>query len=178
MHRLSAVTLAITLTSTTMVPLVAAAGTFACDKAGGSEAIVDACGARWTAATLRVHIAARNYGGDTKACLAKTAALLEVLAIKWVATGVYSSSYKLPCGKMPAVASADDGLLAKACPNKRLVIRKSRQRLRYQREPFAPGICGSGTFGSPTTRATPESGPQTLSGEGGSGSANFGPLKS
>lgn len=117
MHRLSAVTLAITLISATMVTPVVAAGSFACEKAGGSQAIVNACGAGWTAATLRVHIAARNYGGDTEACLAKTAALLEMLATKWVATGAYSSSYKLPCGKMPAVASADDGLLAKACPN-------------------------------------------------------------
>jgi hypothetical protein len=94
---------------------VSAAGTFACNKAGGSQVVIDACGARWSAANLRVHIAAKQYGGSDVACLTRMAATLDALAAKWLGSGA-SGSYTLPCGKLPAVASADDGLLATACP--------------------------------------------------------------
>jgi hypothetical protein len=57
-----------------------AASTFACNNAGGSQATIDACGARWSAANLRAHIAAKQYGGSNAACLTRTASALESLA--------------------------------------------------------------------------------------------------
>jgi hypothetical protein len=92
-----------------------AAGTFACNKAGGSQATIDACGARWSAANLRVHIAAKQYGGSDVVCLTRTATTLDALATKWLASGT-SGPYTLPCGNLPAAASSDDGLLGSACP--------------------------------------------------------------
>jgi len=106
------------LAALTVPPGIAsAAQTFACNRSGGAQAIIDACGARWSAANIRAHIAARTYGGSSVACLTKTAVALEALAAKWIARGRSDESYKLPCGALPAVASADDGALAQVCPS-------------------------------------------------------------
>lgn len=94
----------------------AASSSFACVKAGGGKTQIDACGARWAAADVRAHLAAQAFGGSSASCLARTADALDALATKWEALGK-ETPYALPCGALPAVASADDGVLAAACPN-------------------------------------------------------------
>ncbi len=84
---------------------------------GTDSAIVNACGARWEAANIRAHIAVGKYGGAPPACLDKTAQLLDQEAAKWLASNSYVKFTRWPCGAKPAVASADDGVLSKACPN-------------------------------------------------------------
>ncbi len=92
--------------------------TFEC-QGGTNAAVVNACGARWEAANIRAHVARRQYGGASSACLVKTAALLEQMSAKWLRTNAFSA-YKgrWPCGSEPAIARADDGILANACPRR------------------------------------------------------------
>jgi len=94
-----------------------AASTFRCDSPGGSRAVIEACGARWSAANIRVHLAANRNGGESEACLTTTAEALDRLATQWLANeNAEPPPYELPCGKLPAAASADDDLLGRACP--------------------------------------------------------------
>ena len=97
-------------------PPAAADATYGCDRSGGSATIVDACAVRWSAANIRAHLAAGSFGGSSKQCLSTTASFLDGLAAKWIAAGK-ETNYTLPCGK-PSAMNADDGLLARACPNR------------------------------------------------------------
>jgi hypothetical protein len=91
--------------------------TFQCDKAGGTTAIVNACGARWEAANVRAHVAAGQFGDSNAPCLTRYADLLQKLATQWVsANNFHPYSGPWPCGKRPKIGSADDGLLQGACP--------------------------------------------------------------
>lgn len=90
--------------------------TFQC-QGGQNTAITNACGARWEAANIRAHIAARKYGGYTPACLERTARVLEQRASAWISKNKYRPfEGPWPCGVEPWTAKADDGALAKACP--------------------------------------------------------------
>ncbi len=96
----------------------AAAATYECDG-GGNAAIVNACAVRWEAANIRAHVAAGVYGGATPKCLERTAALLDDIAGKWLKRNAFNAyNGPWPCGKDPAIAKADDGVLAAACPNR------------------------------------------------------------
>jgi len=87
-------------------------------EAGPNPAVVTACAARWEAANIRAHVAARDFGGASASCLTKTATLLDQIAAKSLATNrPLSFTGTWPCGKEPAIAKADDGALAQACPN-------------------------------------------------------------
>lgn len=105
--------------------LVPAAGTaqnapvtFECDG-GANAAIVNACAVRWEAANIRAHVAAGVYGGATPKCLERTAWLLDDVAGKWLKRNAFNPfNGPWPCGKHPALAKADDGVLAAACPSR------------------------------------------------------------
>lgn len=92
--------------------------TFEC-QGGTNAAVLNACGARWEASNIRAHVAGGQYGGATPGCLIKTASLLDEMAAKWLRTNAFSL-YKgpWPCGTEPAIAKADDGVLANACPRR------------------------------------------------------------
>jgi hypothetical protein len=97
---------------------VAGAPTYECDG-GANAAIVNACAVRWEAANIRAHVAAGVYGGATPKCLERTAWLLDDIAGKWLKRNAFNAyNGPWPCGKHPAIAKADDGVLAAACPNR------------------------------------------------------------
>ncbi|MGA3036060.1 MAG: hypothetical protein ABSE64_01145 [Vulcanimicrobiaceae bacterium] len=92
--------------------------TYECDG-GSNVAIVNACAVRWEAANIRAHVAAGAYGGATPKCLERTAWLLDDMAGKWLKRNAFNAyNGPWPCGKHPAIAKADDGVLAAACPNR------------------------------------------------------------
>jgi hypothetical protein len=63
-------------------------------------------------------VAAGVYGGATPKCLERTAWLLDDMAGKWLKRNSFNAyNGPWPCGKHPAIAKADDGVLAAACPN-------------------------------------------------------------
>jgi hypothetical protein len=96
----------------------AVAPTYECDG-GANAAIVNACAVRWEAANIRAHVAAGVYGGATPSCLERTAWLLDDMAGKWLKRNAFNAyNGPWPCGKHPAIAKADDGVLAAACPNR------------------------------------------------------------
>lgn len=89
-----------------------AAGSFACEKEHGSQAVIDACAARWTASNLRAHVATGRYSDRDVANFLATAERLETLATQWASSGKST----LFAEKLPAIANADDDVLAAACP--------------------------------------------------------------
>jgi len=86
-----------------------AAATFACNRPGGEKVVMDMCGARWTASNLRAHALAGNVRGSDVATFFGLAERLETLAAERFSHGRFE-------GQLPAAASADDGVLAAACP--------------------------------------------------------------
>jgi hypothetical protein len=93
-----------------------AASTFQCVRDDGNEAIINACGARWLAASIRAHVAVGDTQGYPERCLIAYAARLDGLAKQWIETGRYTMDRTpQPCGK---TMNNDDGLLAKLCPGK------------------------------------------------------------
>jgi len=113
--------LVIALVAEILVPSLPAAATESnqCVKPGGHAAIVKACGARWSATNIQAHVAAGQLGDDSAACLAQTAALLNAEAAQWSRSGSYVPyTGPQPCGHVPAVAAADDGLVATVCGDK------------------------------------------------------------
>jgi hypothetical protein len=115
----AALSSALVLTIVALLPLPAIAdGAYQCDSSAGNIAIVNACGARWRAANVRAHVAAKAISGQDASCASSYADVLEQLAAKWASAKVYSEfTGTWPCGSEPNVAS-DDGILEKACPNK------------------------------------------------------------
>jgi hypothetical protein len=113
------IVLALVLAAGFFAPIPAVAGSeYQCDKAGGNTAIVNACGARWQAANVRAHLGSGSQSNHDTACLTSYADLLEQLASNWAATKKYSEyTGPWPCGFKPE-SPDDDGMLAKACPNK------------------------------------------------------------
>jgi hypothetical protein len=92
--------------------------TYQCDG-GPNAAIVNACAVRWEAANIRAHVAVNAYGGATPRCLIQTAGLLDDIAAKWLKRNAFRAfNGPWPCGKDPAIARADDGVLSQACPGR------------------------------------------------------------
>gem|GEM_PF-5357526 len=157
----------------TMIPVMASAeGTYACDRAGGSQTRVDICGARWTAANLRAHLAVGAYGNSSFRCLANTAGLLDALAAKWEANGTETNP-NFPCGKVPDIGNADDGLLAQACPNTTWTYANKGKVACNTSLPHLRALLAAAPPPQPAT-APPNNPTRVYTGQGGMDSAYFG----